>query len=139
MGDKNSFRSDLLTRNSGLGLGFGNEIFHDLADVLNIETSGMEGAVAGHGGEDFADGLNSAVARCLRTFNDESSGSHSNNHAVSTAVERNGRVCYGFIGGCCAAGEEAGTHPLDEVVGADVVGRDNHYALAAPGVDPVVC
>ena len=43
-----------------------------------------------------------------------------------------------FVGGGRAAGQEAGADPLEQMVGGDVVGRDDDHAAAAPGADPVL-
>ncbi len=86
----------------------------------------------------FADGLNAAFARGLGALDHQGRGAHAHDQAVTAAVEGNGGVFHHFVGGGGPAGQEAGAEPLHQVVGGDVVGRDNDHAAAASGADPVL-
>ena len=63
---------------------------------------------------------------------------HAEDHPVAPAVERHGGFLDVLVGGGGARREEARTHPAEEVVGGDVVGGDDHDALAAARPDPVL-
>ncbi len=138
VGNKNCLGRDLLTRNTAPRFGFRHQRLHHLADVLNIQTSAVESAVARLCSQHFADGPYSAFARGVGALHHHGRGTHANNHAVPPAVERNGGVCDHFVGGCRSAGQEPRTHPIDQIVGSDVVGRDYDDPLAAAGVNPVL-
>ena len=57
---------------------------------------------------------------------------------MAPAVERHRGVLDVLVRGGGARREEAGAHPAEQVVGRDVVGGDDHDALAAAGADPVL-
>src|SRR5579864_6985505 len=116
----------------------GDQVFHHLADVLDIKASSVECAVGGDGGEYLANRLNAALTRALGTFNDECGGAHADDQSVAAAVEGNGGLGNNFVRGGSSAGEEAGAHPVDQMVGGDVVGGDDDHAAATAGADPVL-
>ena len=138
MGNENGLWRDLVTRNAAARFGFGHQLLHHLADVLDVETSAVESAVARHSGQHLADGLYSAFTRSVGALHHQSCGAHADNHAVPPAVEGNSGVCDHFVGGCRSTGQEASAHPIDQMVRRDVVGRDDNHATAPPRVDPVL-
>ena len=138
MGNENCLRRDLATRNAAARFGFGDQGLHHLADVLDIETSTVESAVARHGGQHFADGLYSSFTRGVGAFHYQSGGAHTDDHSVPAAVEGNSGICDHFVGGCRTTGQEASAHPIDQMVGCHVVGGNDDYPLAPPDVNPVL-
>ena len=113
-------------------------LLHHLADVLDIQACAMEGAVGGDCAQHFADGPNAALARGFRALDHQGRGAHAHDHAVTPAIERNGCFFHDVVGGGGSAGQEAGAEPTDQMVGSDVVGRDDDHAAAPPGADPVL-
>src|SRR5207253_161811 len=73
---ENGLGRDFSPRNAAMRFRVVDQVFHDLADVLDIETSSMKCAVGGDGGEYLANRLNAAFTRGLGTFDDECSGAH---------------------------------------------------------------
>ena len=126
-----------MTLNTGVGFGFADQIFHDLADVIYVETCPVESAVRGDRAEHFADGLQTALARRLRTLHNKSGGAHANDHAVTATVEWDGSLFDRVVGGGRTAGQESGAHPVNQAVGGDVVSGDDHHAVAAAGSNPI--
>src|SRR5208283_543054 len=118
--------------------GFGHQVFHDLTDVLDIETSTVESAIAGDGGQHLTDRLYAPFTGGVRTLHYQSGCAHSDNHAVPPSVEWNGRICNHFVGSSGSAGEESSTHPIDQMVRGDVIRRDDNHAVAPPGANPVL-
>ena len=136
--NEHRLRRDLMAGNAAVRFGLGDQILHHLADVLDIETRAVERAVGRHRAQHFADGLNSAFARGFRALHHQGRGAHADNHAVPAAVEGNGGLFHHLVGGCRSAGQKAGADPLHQMVGSDVVRRDDDHAAAAPGADPVL-
>ena len=122
MGNENCLWGDLASRNAALRFSFGHQGFHDLPDVLDIETSAVEGAVVRRGGQHFTDRLYAACTRDLGALYYQSCGAHADQHAVPSTVEGNGGICNHFVGGGGSSGQEARTHPLDQMVRSYVVG-----------------
>ena len=137
MGDEHGVGRDLMAVDAGVGLGFADQVFHDLADVLDIKASAMEGAVSGDRAQHFADGLQTALARHLRTLHNKSGGAHANDHAVTATIEWDGSLFDRVVGGGRTAGQKSGAHPVDQAVGRDVVSSDDHHAVAAAGSNPI--
>jgi hypothetical protein len=98
----------------------------------------MECTVGGHRTQHFANGLDSAFPRRVPALHHQRGRAHAHDQAMAAAVEWNGRVLDLLIGGGCAARQKTGAHPIDQVVGGDIVGRDDDDAAAAPGADPVL-
>src|SRR5208283_4169222 len=53
--------------------------------------------------------------------------------------ERNGSICNHLVGGSRSTRQKPCAHPTDQMVGADIVGRDDDHPAATSGVDPVLC
>ncbi len=127
-----------MTINAAVRFGLRDQLLHDLADVLHIEASAMECAVGRHRAQHFADGLDSALTRGLGTLDDKCRRAHAHDQAVPPAIEGSGGLFDYFVGGGRSAGQEAGAKPADQVIGGDIVGRDDDHAAAASGADPVL-
>src|ERR1019366_5373842 len=54
------------------------------------------------------------------------------------AVKRNRGVFDLFIGGGRSAGQKTGAHPIDQIVGGDMIGRAEDHAAAPAGANPVL-
>jgi hypothetical protein len=137
MGDEYGASSDLMAVDAGVGLGFTHQVFHDLADVLDVETGAMESAVSGDRAQDLADGLQTAFPRQFRALDNYSRRSHANDHAVTATIKWDGSLFNGVVRCGGAAGQESGAHPIDQAVGSDVVSGHNNYAVAAAGSNPI--
>src|SRR5208283_5762581 len=121
------------TRNVAARFGFGHQALHHLANVLDIETSTVESAVSGLRGQHLADRLYSSFARRVGALYNQGGGTHADNHAVPPAVEGSRGICNHLVGGSRPTCQKACAHPIDQMVGADIVSRDDDYPAAAPG------
>src|SRR5581483_3231654 len=136
--DKDHLRADLAARNAGALFGFRDQVFHHTADMLYVEARAVIRAVGGDGAEQLADGPDAALAGGIRALHDQARRAHPDNHAVTAPVEREGGLGDDLVRGGGAAGQERRPHPLEHMVGGDVVRRDNDHTAAASGTDPVV-
>ena len=116
-----------------------NQVFHQLADVLHIQASAVESAVRRNRTEHFADWMDSAFAGGVRAFHHQGRGAHAHDQAVAAIVKGKGGFFHRFVRSCRAAGQKTGAHPFQQMVGADVVRRDDHHPAASPSPDPVFC
>jgi hypothetical protein len=105
-------RRDLLPRDAAFRFRLRNEVFHYLADVLDIESSAVKRAVRGYRAQHFADGLNAAFPRGFRRLDHDCCGAHSHDHSVTAAIERNRRLFDCIVCRRSAAGQKAGAHPF---------------------------
>ena len=121
------------------GLGTGDEAFHHVADVVDVESRSVKGAVGGRGPEHLADRLQAALAGGIGTLDDECGGTHAEDHPVAAAVERDRRLGDVVVGRRGTGREEAGAEPAEELVGGDIVAGDHDDATATAGADPVLC
>ena len=120
-----------------LALDFGDELFHDGCDVIDIKPRAMKCAVRRNRTEQLGDRLQSTLSGRFFAFDDERGGAHASDHAVTAAIERGCSVYRVFVGCSSAGGKETGTDPLHQVIGGDVVGRHDDDAFAAALADPV--
>ena len=98
----------------------------------------MERAVGRHCAQHFANGLNSALLCRFRALDHQRRSAHAHDHAVPPPVERSRSILDHIVGRCRSAGQKACAHPLHQMIGSDVVSRDDNHAVAAPGTDPVL-
>ncbi len=98
----------------------------------------MEGTIGRGGGKNFADRLYTAFTCSFCALQHQCGRSHADNQTVAPTIERSRRIGDGFVRGGSSTGKKAGAHPVDEVVGGDVVGGDDDYARAAPNANPVL-
>ena len=119
-------------------LGLPDHFLHHVVDVVDVEARAVEGAVRGDRAQHLADRPESALFGGLRALQHHRRRTHPHDHAVPPAVERNGGFFHDIVGRRRAAGQEPGAEPLDQVVGRDVVRRDDDHPAAAPGADPVL-
>jgi hypothetical protein len=111
-----------MTANAAARFRLGYQVLHHLADVLDIETGTVEGAVSRHCAQYLADRLDSAFAYGICTFHHEGCGPHADNHAVPAAVKGNSGLFNHFISSCRSRSKKAGAKPFEHMVGSDVVG-----------------
>src|SRR5208337_274400 len=130
MGNENCLWRDLVTRNAAARFGLGDQSFHHLADVLDIETSTVERAVVCRGAQHFTDGLYSTITGGFGALHHQSCGAHADNHTVPPAVKGNGSICHQIVGGCRSTSQEASAHPTDQMVGGYVVCSDDNHPAA---------
>ena len=57
---------------------------------------------------------------------------------MTATIERNGGFFHLFVSGGRTAGQETCAHPLDQVVGGDIVVRDDNNTTATPGANPIL-
>ena len=127
-----------LARNAAARFGLPDQLLHHLVDVLNVQTRAVKRAVGGDGAEHLADGPEPALVGGFRAFHHQRRRAHAHDHAVPPAVEWNGGIFDRIIGRRGAAGQEARAEPLDEMVGGDIVGGDDHHPAASPRADPIL-
>ena len=108
------------------------------ADVLHVQTRAVEGAIRRHRAQHLADRPDAAFARRFRALHHHRRGAHPHDHAVTAAVERNRGVFHHLIGGRRPARQETRAEPVDQVIGRDVVRRDDDHPAAPAGADPVL-
>ncbi len=63
---------------------------------------------------------------------------HAHDQAVPPAIEGSGGLFDDFICGGRSAGQEAGAKPADQMIGGDIVCRDDDHPAATSGADPVL-
>ena len=71
VGNEDRMRRDLMTFNAAVRFGLRDQVLHDLADVVDIETRAMESAIRRHRAQHFTDGLDAAFARGLCALDDQ--------------------------------------------------------------------
>ncbi len=138
MGNENGLGNNRAPFDPPLGLGFGDQPFHDVADMRDVEPGSVEGAVGHDGIQNSAEGPDPALPRRLPAFEHDGRSPHPDDQAVPPAVERRGRVLDDIVGRGTAGGEETRTEPSHQVFRRDVVGGNDDDALAPPHPDPVM-
>ena len=137
MGDENRFRGDLVPVDPVLGLHLGNQLVHDVADVVDVEARPVEGAVGHDGPEHLADRADAAFACGIGALQYEGRCPHPHDQPVAPPVERDRLFLHDLARGRRPGGQEAGAEPPEQVVGGDVVGREDDHPPAAARADPV--
>src|SRR5512141_1977668 len=106
--------------------------------MLYIETGTVKGAVRRSGAQHFADRLNSAFTDSICAFDNKACRAHPYDQAMPAPIKGGGSFFDHLVCGCRTAREEPSTEPFKQVVGSNVVGRDNDHPAAPSGVDPVL-
>ena len=83
-------------------------------------------------------GRNSAFRRGLGALYHHCCGAHADNHPVAPAIERNGHLFDHVLGGRRAAGQESRAKPFDQMIGRNIVGRNDDDPPAASRPNPVL-
>jgi hypothetical protein len=122
VGDKDHFRRDVGAAQAMRTLHLGEQSFHHLPDVLHVEAGAVEGAVGSDTAQHLADGADTTLARGVGVLEHEGGSAHTDEHAVTAAVEGDGGVLDHVVGGGGPGGQEACAEPTHELVGGDVVG-----------------
>ena len=115
----------------------GYKALHQVADVIDIKSGAMEGAIGRDSAQHLADGADSAFARGVCALDHKGRRTHAHNQAVPAAVEGECGLFHHFVGSCRSRSQKASAHPSHEVVGGDIVRRDDDYPAAPPGANPV--
>src|SRR5207249_1831908 len=113
-------------------------VFHHLADMLYVEASSVEGTVGRSGAQYFADRLHSAFAGRVCAFDHKARSAHSHDQAVPTTVKGSSSFFDHLVCGGRTARQKSSTEPFNQMVRSNIVGRNNDYAAAPSGVDPVL-
>ena len=114
-----------------------NQVFHDAGDVIDIQPRAVEGAVCRNGTEHLGNRLQAAFTSRTCGLDNERSGTHAGDHAVTAPVERCRRILRVLVSCCCARCQEACANPLHHMIGGHIVCGDDDHAFAAATADPV--
>src|SRR5437899_11604593 len=106
--------------------------------MLYVEASSVEGTVGRSGAQYFADRLHSAFAGRVCTFDYQARSSHTDDQAMPAAVKGGGSFFNQLVRGGRTARQESSAKPFDQTILSNIVGRNNDYAAAPSGVDPVL-
>jgi hypothetical protein len=106
--------------------------------VLHVQAAAVERAVRHDGGQQLADGLDTALARGVQVLKHQRGAAHADDQAMAPSIERQRGVFDARVSRRGAGRQEAGAEPLHQVVGRNVIGADHDDdATAAAAVDPV--
>src|SRR5208337_1904576 len=90
VGNEHRVRRDLITLNAAVRFGLRDQVLHDLANVLHIETRAVESAIGRYCAQYFTNRLNAAFTRGGSTLNHKARSAHAHNQAVPPAIEGSG-------------------------------------------------
>jgi len=113
----------------------------DLAPALvtgSFDSSRQKAAWPSTGNFCRGGAFNSALLGCFRVLNHKSCSTHADDHAVPAAVEWSGSLFDHIVGRCRSASQKACAHPFHQMVGSNVVRREDNHTMAASGADPVL-
>ena len=136
--DEDRLRRDVVASDAPLLLSLDDQVFHHVLDVADVEPGAVEGAVGRDRAQHLGDGPDTTLAGRLSTLHHDGCRAHAHDHAVTAAVERQGRFFDHLVGGGGTRGQEARTDPVQQIIRRDVVGGDDDHAAAPPGTDPVL-
>ena len=117
-------------------LRLGHELLHHRGDVFGVEAGHVVGRVGAFGEQQAGERLHAAREGEGLVLYHHADGGRAGDEAVAPEVERQGSLGDVLLGGGGAGGEEAGHGPALHGAVGDVVGRDDHDALALAGADP---
>ncbi len=137
VGDKHHLRRYLVAIKTMVPFHLGNQLFHDVADMVDVKARSVERAVGDHAPEHLADRADAPLTRRLGALEYDGRSPHPHDQAVAPPVERDRLLLHFFARGRRPGSQEAGAEPSEQVVGGDVVGRDHDHPTAASGTDPV--
>ncbi len=137
MGHEDHLRGDGVAVQAKTTFGRGDQIIHDLADVVYVQARAVEGAVVGFAAEQFHHAAHTPFAHGVFAFDDEGAGAHAHNGAVAALVKGERRFFQAVFDGGCTHAQEAGPYPFHHVVAGHVVRADDDHAAAATGANPI--
>ena len=135
---KDRFARDLGPRDAIASFDIGNQLFHDLANMLDVEPAAVEGRVRSHRSHHFADGAERPLFDRIRRFHHHRSRPHPQNQTVTTAIERQRCFFDQLVGRRSTARQKARADPFEEIVRGDRVGGYNNHTPAPTSTNPIL-
>ena len=119
-------------------LGRGHQVLHHLADVAGVQAGAVVGAIHGLAAQQLDDAPHAALTHRVLALHHQPAGAHAQDGAVAAPVEGQRGLIHPVVGGRGAQGQEAGAHPLHQIVAGDVVAAQHQHPAAAAAADPVL-